>query len=422
MGRSDAENRRPRRGREILAGFKYGKSLAHPMHRVTRATLGTVAIGLVAVFMVVGLVGASFSGQLHSMAGQTAKPSAVAPVAKSQAPVSTKASAHPSAVTLTTKFTAPSPWPAYNLLPLEVNFSITVTGAVISAANTTVLVNVSDYTVTSGYPLYLPTLITSTMMSVKTSQVSYTFNVTHSTLLCNNNACTGLAQDEYGVSVFVGVVNGTASNNTTMTKTFFVITTPLVASLISPTPGAAVSVGNVTISVAYLGSWIAGAQMSLVYTATGVTVFSKSFVELTPGIPVTATWYVGQVGTYNYSIDITTVYAPNSHYYNGTLTVITKGGTVYQNLSKWSNTTLISGLSGAAAGTMLLVVGLIVGMIVALVLARAVMGRPAQAPPQPWESKPGTAAAAPNTCSVCGKSFATPEELAAHGKSEHGMQ
>jgi len=325
---------------------------------------------------------------------------------------------HPSALSVGALFT--SKFLAYSPLPIAVTFSITVTGAAISSATTTVLVNVSDYTITSGYPNYIPTLITQTSLSVSPGQTNYFFNVTSKNLTCYDVACDGLPQHEYGVQAYVDVVSGVNQNHSSLQQTFFIITQPLQAALVSPAAGASVSTGNVTFSVAYIGSYIAGVNLNI-YTSTGSQVFSHNFIEFTPGIPQNATWIAGQPGVYSWSIVVTTVYLPATHYVNGTVTVITHGGNVYYNETKWTNQTVIPGISGAAGGTLLLVVGLIVGMIVALVLARAVMGKPAQAPPQPWESKPG-AAATPNTCSVCGKSFGTPEELAAHGKSEHGMQ
>ena len=321
--------------------------------------------------------------------------------------------AYPSAATPTITSTIS----AYMPLPFQVNYSIAVVNANISMYTTTIIVNVTSAAVGQ---------LTSTAVIPGLGQTAYTFEVNGASLACDA-ACVDLPQTEYTVSVFVGVTgigapsDGSVASGATA-HGFFLIVTPLSASLVSPAPGASVSVGNVSVSVAYSGSYVAGA-IANIYSAGGSLVFSHGYIELTPGVPVTATWFIGQTGTYSYSIVMTTVYLPTTHYFNGTITVITKGGTVYQNVTKYSNQSAISGLSGAAAGTILLVVGLIVGMIVALVLARAVMGRPATAPPQPWESKPGTAgAAAPNTCSVCNKSFSTPEELAAHGKSEHGMQ
>ena len=306
---------------------------------------------------------------------------------------------------------------AYMPLPFTVNYTLSVVNAPITPATTTIVVNVND--VSAG------AVLSSTPVTPIAGQTQYVFSVNAATLACNTASCGGLPQDEFGITVTVAVNGASGPTNGSMagvvdSQSFFLIPTPLSASLVSPAAGSSVSIGNVTVSVAYLGSWVAGSVLNI-YSSTNALVYSHGFVELTPGVPVSGTWFIGQAGTYSYSIVMTTVYLPTTHYFNGTISVISKGGTVYQNTSKYSNQSAISGLSGAAAGTILLVVGLIVGMIVALVLARAVMGRPAAAPPQPWESKPG-GAAAPNTCSVCNKSFSTPEELAAHGKSEHGMQ
>ncbi len=309
-----------------------------------------------------------------------------------------------------------SPFKAYMSYPFQVNYTIAVTNALISPTATTIVVNVTSAAVG---------LLTSNSVTVIPGQTNYTFEINAASLACSDPGCSGLPQTEYTISVFAGEVgvglptNGSVASSQ-VAQGFFLITTPLSAALVSPASGTSSSVGNVTVSVAYLGSWVAGSVLNI-YSSTNALVYSHGFVELTPGVPVNGTWFIGQPGTYTYAIVMTTVYLPTTHYFNGTISVISKGGTVYQNTTKYSNESAISGLSGAAAGTILLVVGLIVGMIVALVLARAVMGRPAAAPPQPWESKPGTPGA-PNTCSVCSKSFSTPEELAAHGKSEHGMQ
>jgi hypothetical protein len=308
---------------------------------------------------------------------------------------------------------------AYMTYPFTANYTLSIANAPINAGSTFVYQNVTD-TSTGA-------LLSSTEIFPANNQNLYVFPVSAATLACSSPTCVSLPQDEFEINVAV-VVNGISypTNGsvagTNITEKFFLITTPLSAALVSPASGTSASVGNVTVSLAYLGSWVAGSVLNI-YSSTNALVYSHGFVELTPGVPVNGTWFIGQPGTYTYAIVMTTVYLPTTHYFNGTISVISKGGTVYQNSTKYSNESAISGLSGAAAGTILLVVGLIVGMIVALVLARAVMGRPAAAPPQPWESKPGTpGGGAPNTCSVCSKSFSTPEELAAHGKSEHGMQ
>ncbi len=371
--------------------------------------MGTVAIGLVAIFLVVGMIGVGLLGAPHSASGLAAKGSPAGSAGKTAVPLTPVVHANVGNVSASVAFTAPSPLLPYNTLPIVFNYTITVVNSSIDNTTTVVFTNVTD--------LSDRAVVYSEAMTVAPDQTTYTFTVDSTTLGCNNAACTGLPQDEFSVSVFVGVDNVT-NFNITSAEPFFVITTPLQATLVAPAAGSAVPTGNVTIAVAYVGSYVAGAVVN-VYSGKSL-VFTHSMIELTPGVPVSAPWFVGTPGTYNYSIVMTTVYLPTLHYVNGTLTVITKGGTVFKNQTTWSNESLINGLTGAVAGTMLLVVGLIVGMIVALVLARLVMSRPAAAPPQPWESKPG--AGAPNTCSVCGKSFGTPEELAAHGKSEHGMQ
>lgn len=378
--------------------------------------MGTVAIGLVAIFLVAGMIGVGLLGAPHSASGLTAKGSPAGSAGKSAVPLAPALHVNPANVSASIAITAPSPFPAYTTLPLVVNYTIAVLNSSINNVTTTVITNVTD--------LSSKAIITSMAMAVAPDQTAYTFTIDSTTLGCNNAACTGLPQDEFSISIFVGVNNAT-QNHTKLSEPFFAITTPLAATLIAPANGSAVPTGNVTLAVAYVGSYVAGATVSI-YSGKSL-VFTHSVIELTPGVPVPATWFAGQAGLYNYSIKMTTVYlhttpagATSVWFFNGTITVITKGGTVFKNTTTWSNESLINGLSGAVAGTMLLVVGLIVGMIVALVLARMVMSRPTAAPPQPWESKPG--AAAPNTCSVCGKSFGTPDELAAHGKSEHGMQ
>jgi hypothetical protein len=304
---------------------------------------------------------------------------------------------------------------AYIPTPFNVNFTLAVTNAPISAATTTITVLVKD--------LSAGTTLSKTTIAPADNQTAYVFAVDAATLACSNPSCSALPQDEFGIAISVAVngtglpTNGSVAS-AAISHSFFLITTPLSASLVSPGLGS-VSLGNVTLTAAYLGSWVAGAVINI-YSSTGSLVFTHSIIELTPGVPATNVWFAGTVGTYTYSIVMTTVYLPTTHYFNGTLSVITKGGTVYQNSSTYSNNSVLPGLSGAVAGTILLLVGLIVGMIVALVFGRAVWGgRPTTAPPQAWEGKP---AAGANTCSVCGKTFTTPEELAAHGKSEHGMQ
>jgi hypothetical protein len=338
----------------------------------------------------------------------------------------------------TASATFTTPVPGYVAVPYVQNFTIAVTNAQIDPTTTTVLVNVTDL---PGH-----TTVSSTAETVAPGQTAYTFTITPAVLVCELPSCAGFvpgATDVYSLSVFVGVdgigtpagpgaVNGTLAQGT-LASSFYAITVPLSVAL-TPSPGATLTPGNVSVSVVYSGTFVETVSADI-YSPTGALVFSNAFGSS----GANATWLVTSPGTYKASVVVVTAY-PNptstSTYFNSTLTV-NKVPRTYVNSTSYSNSTLIPGLSPGAAGTLLLVVGLIIGMIVALLLGRAVWGgRQSPTPPQAWESQTGagaagagagaaaggTAAAGANSCSVCGKSFASPEELAAHQKSEHGME
>ena len=321
------------------------------------------------------------------------------------------------------------------------NFTITVTNAQVDPTTTTIFVAITDLTIgVEGASLGIgPDFLTSTPVTVVPGQTTYTFTFSATDFACTTLVCLtyesyGLIPgptDTYAMQVFVYVdgigtpVGPGATNGTYATafasSSFLSLAIPLSANLASPNPSAVITPGNVTVSVAFSGSFISAVALDI-YSPTGALVFAQSFS--TSG--TNATWIVTSPGTYKASVVVTTAYTPITHYFNATLTV-SKVPRIYVNATSYSNATLISGLSSAGAGTLLLVLGLIIGMIVAFILGRAVFGGRAQpAPPQAWEGKPGGQPSGPgagaNVCSVCGKSFATPEELAAHGKSEHGME
>lgn len=307
--------------------------------------------------------------------------------------------------------------PAYvPSLPFTVNYTLTVTNAPIDPTTTTLYVQLID--LVSG------AVRSNTSVTPANGQTSYQFVVDSSTLACITPSCTELPAHSYEVLItasvngILGTTNGTLATATDSSPSFFVVAAPVSIALVSPSPGTSVPVGTVTVSVAYSGSYITTANITI-KNSGGLTVFTHLMIETGTGyFPPNATWFASSPGTYTYSIIVETVYAPALHYSNGTISVYSQSKAVYHNAST------IPGLSGAAAGTLLLLVGLIIGMIVAFVLGRAVWGgKAATSPPQAWEAKSGeTPPAATNTCSVCGKSFSTPEELAAHGKAEHGMQ
>jgi hypothetical protein len=324
--------------------------------------------------------------------------------------------------------------PAYvNGVPIAFNFTLAIANAPITASTVSIWLNVTDLTTGA--------LLSSTPIVPANNQTVYDESISATDFACLSGTCADLPQHSFQISVYVTVdgvglpTNGSLAALNLTSTTFFVITVPLAIELISPAPGASSPVGVVTISAAYQGSFTSGGNITIRNSA-GTLVFSHLVVETGTGVfPPNATWFASAPGTYTYSITVTTIYSPNIHYLNGTISVYS------QSTSSYNNNTVIPGLSGASAGTLLLLVGLIIGMIVAFVLGRAVWGgRSSTTPPQQWQGKEGEGAAAgagagagaggsggaqaagTNVCSVCGKSFATPEELSAHASSEHGMQ
>jgi hypothetical protein len=319
--------------------------------------------------------------------------------------------------------------PAYVPTPYTQNFSIAVSNAPINPSTTTITVNIVDLTIKADGS----DIVSSTAVAVGLGQTLYSFSVDPSTLTCTDPAClaysaqglTPSPTDLYGV-VITAVVDGRSlpTNGSlasgTASASFYAIEVPLSARLVAPNPGVIIPPGNVTVTVVYEGSFVSAVALDI-YSSTGALVFSVSF----PSSGANATWVVTAPGTYTASVVVSTAYTPNTHYFNATLT-ISKTATNRVNTTSYSNGSIIPGLSPAAGGTLLLAIGLILGMIAAFLVGRAISGgRGAPTAPQPWQGKPGEGVppgAGANTCNVCGKSFSTPEELAAHGKSEHGMQ
>ena len=329
----------------------------------------------------------------------------------------------------------------YNPLPLEVNFTV---GVMQDAAW-------ANFTMTPA-----TTVITVVIEDSLTGAVQNTWNVpvvsgqsTYSIWIGDKNlSCPAMdptcqsIKDPYYLTVYatvnltaapyfstasqtspaVGLLpSGIPANGALTTPSGYVsfafITVPVSLTPLSPL-SPTVALGNVTFSATYTGQYVYIANVTVFSPVTsGLAIFYANLLKTASGNPVGVVWTPASAGTYPVSYALVTIYGL-SIYKNSTLTVQTVGGGhAYTNTTTWHNGTGVLGLSAAAGGTTLLLVGLIVGMIVAFLLGRAVTSR---APAQPAQAWSGTTPAT-NTCSTCGRSFATPDELAAHAKSEHGM-
>jgi len=313
------------------------------------------------------------------------------------------AAVHPSAapavgVSISTSFGT------YTVLPAPLIFSVSVTGA--SAApgpNASVWLNVTDVATSK---LCVSNDLSGDLSGASPAYFGLTLT---SDMVVNTTACPSFGGDVASLSVtasFWDPTNGTG-NGTASEQTSFVYV-PVTSQLGVVT--SASSPSTFQLSATYTAQYVGRVALSVYNPKTLLVTFTANLktgsVNWTQTIP----------GAYPYTLSVFTAFGTFNS--TGVISVIPPGSTFY-NSTTWVNSTLISGLSSSAAGTILLIVGLLIGMIVAMVVGRMVWGGPKTVPPaQPWAQKP----AAANTCSVCGQSFSTPEELAAHSKSEHGMQ
>ncbi|HTS33995.1 MAG TPA: hypothetical protein VMI55_08710 [Thermoplasmata archaeon] len=272
---------------------------------------------------------------------------------------------------------------------------------------------------------------------------SYSLELTSSGLVgCSQANCTttfGTMNDTYSFNLWPSIDGTNYRGTFTVNGTLF---TPIsISSFILFAPSFSVSapsptqtVGNITITTNYTAQYLVTAQVNVYTPATltgglPVLVFSASALKPagTTGA-VSNKWYEGTPGSYLVSFVAYLSY--ETVYINGTVTVNSAvqpgGGIIYQNTTIYNNVTGgtsatgFFGLSPAVSGTLFLLVGLIVGILAGLIAARMVMSSGPAKPPQQWSDKKDETTS--NTCSVCGKSFGSADELAAHAKSEHGMQ
>lgn len=370
---------------------------------------GALAIGLMFVITVVlaalvstgGVPHATLASSLGANAGESAigaKTVSSSVVTKSSSPAATGA-----ATTATVAYG--TPFTAYTLLPDAVGAVITVTGASINVSTTKIWMTFFDKINGAQCSLI------SDNGTVADGKTSYSFLLDPVLLL--GGACRGIQTDPVNISTTLVVVGASNTVTTWANATTSLIFAPLSVKLVSPS--GAVGIGNATFVATYTAQYLISVNLLVWNPAKTQVLENASLIWPSANVPAFATWYAPAVGNYPYNLTAVTSYGTATT--SGMVVVLSNGGgTVYLNNSNFHNATLLPGISGAVAGTILLVVGLILGMIVALALASLMRPSPA-ASPQAWQPK----TTAPNTCSTCGKSFDSADELSAHAKSEHGM-
>ncbi len=356
--------------------------------------------------------------------GTVAPRTAIQPVAPKAAPAA-HTSVHPSQSPTQATLWLVTPLGTYTILPFTTTLSIMVTNSSIDpGVNTTLWLNITDY---STHTNCVSNDITD-LVSPAASTEYVSFALTNSYFANDTKNCPTIGGDVVilnltliqnggpnGVVVTQGVQYGIISvvegiGWGVIPTSSFIFSQP--TSKLNVVPVA--NLPQTMLSANYTGQFVGKVQLTI-YSPNGASVVYSANLHWNGSTPTVVTWTEVTSGVYPYVLTVFTGYGS----YNNTGTITVPLLAVHYNNATFSNQTFIKGLSAGASGTLLLVVGLIVGMIVAVVVGRLVWGGPkAAGPAQPWTAKP----AATNECSVCGKSFTTPEELADHSKTEHGMQ
>jgi hypothetical protein len=364
------------------------------MHHATRLMLGTVGIGLLAAFLVLGLTGAAIFQPASASPARTGGSGLTSASSHSARAAASHPSVGGNPTTVWANATSvPAP---YSTLPAWVNFTIQV-----AITNSVFTLNSSD---TNG-SVYLVNQATETTLVnipivIVNGSAAQSVELDSQTLGCSAANCTAtLGNIAYSGIIYVAVNgayynNGTAANTSAtyggippMSTAF--ITVPLVVGGLG---GTSVPAGNVSVTIYYTGQYVTLVTLNI-YSSTGTLVYSSNFANnATTGAPQTKIWYVGVTGTYSTAVSAATPYG--TFWSNSTITVVpassTTGGTVYQNTTTWVNSTGSTapkgyfGLSAPASGTLFLLIGLIVGILAALVAARMMMSSPPPPPAQPW--------------------------------------
>ena len=407
-----------------------------------------VLTAIVVCLLTAQLLGAPWTHPASGLQDRSAPAVAVPNGAAHETPAGPAPAAPPRNIT-TANVTVTTALSSYTVLaygPVPVQFQLTVANATITPQNVTLWVDVTD-AVTSKVceNLSLESLVTNdSNVSQNASRVLVTsFEIGNGTINATamEAACPTITSDAANFVVGAKVdgnvkpFNGQNVTTTSDVSPFIshgtnitISTTPgsrLIFGLPTETlnfgPAAALQTYNM--SATYTGQYVGRVALT-VYSASEVrgtrSVLLSANLAQVNGKPAYALWYEPRGGVYPYTLQLFTPYDVLTT--SGVLAV-TNTSSVYYNTTNYDPQG-IGGLSPAASAAMLLVVGLVVGFLVMFAVSRWMRPPSGEAAPKQWSGTSGTppAAGGAQTCTFCGRSFPTPEELAAHAKSEHGVE
>jgi hypothetical protein len=303
-------------------------------------------------------------------------------------------------------------------VPFNLSFAVSTVNATISPTNLSLWVVIYDVTNEIACDNM------SLNSSVATGVSSYTFAVNETTLANSlaNPVCNLLA-DKVGFIATANITNSVGSNQSAAeVSTSLLGLEPTVAGLLSPI-ATEMGTGNVTFVAFATGQYITGVTLNVANATSGTIVFHSVLLASAnfSGLYNSVVWKATGNGNYQWSLALSLANG-NTTYQNGTFTIASGSSsttiTTSTTISNYHNQTLIPGVSPAVGGTLLMVIGLLIGIIAALLVGRSMASSSRTQPAQQWS---GEQPPKPNTCSVCGQSFGSAEELAAHSKAEHGV-
>ncbi len=340
-----------------------------------------------------------------------------------------------------------NPVPVYTALPFTVDFSVGLdpanSGITASPANETVGIallwpdgSCAEY-LPAPYSVCLQ-WIPGTVINATTpggtlpynASGNYSFTFTAADLPALDYLDGALPTGQYAIAASITVSNSSNASfparTVEATATSYVAWNPPAASFLRPLNNTTGLVAGqpATVVVEYSGDYVSAAFFNVTNATTGAAVFSQGIFQAGPGPHGTyAEWTPAAAGTFQLSVVLLTPYAPPfsaSEVERVAASGAPGGGTSYVNTTYWHNATWFPGVSPAAGAALLLVVGLVVGMGIAWIVAQATTGRPPSTVAPAARSGPETAGR-PNDCPVCGQSFPSGAEAAAHAKDSHGI-
>jgi hypothetical protein len=293
----------------------------------------------------------------------------------------------------------------YFALPYTATWNVAVTGATLSAATTSMTLEVlwlqstpapgcgpftypcpviystsvpfsqenGGGTATNGtfwQPITAANLTASTYLGYNLPEGQWQF-VVSVTQISTASTPTGYAENPIASEI-------ESSTGSTVQAAFMAITGPS-GVITAPANGTSISEGITTIAGNYSGYFVVSANVTVYNAAGNTTLTSSVYAPLYTTNPFTVTWHDDVAGVYKIVLTLVSAWHTSTTITN-TVTVAAGIGITYLNSSGLN----IAGLGPGGSATLLILIGAIIGMIVMALVGRGLWGGSKPAPAQPW--------------------------------------